>query len=159
LIDLYRLNPFVTYESHSAPSLNNKQKALSHAHAFFLGEGELIETLLKLNKKVVLFLDLPHLKHNPRDCIQRLAGVIVPTCDITRESYLNEQGAYIKKVYALQMKYPKLKVFDSASIFCDKETCYAKDQNDHYLYFDHHHMTPYASKKVIQSMVSQKYLD
>jgi peptidoglycan/LPS O-acetylase OafA/YrhL len=159
LIDLYRLNPFVIYESHSAANLNNKQKSLSHAHAFFLGEGELIETLLKLNKKVVLFLDLPHLKHNPRDCIQRLAGVIVPTCDITRESYLNEQGAYIKKVYALQMKYPKLKVFDSASIFCDKETCYAKDQNDHYLYFDHHHMTPYASKKVIQSMVSQKYID
>jgi peptidoglycan/LPS O-acetylase OafA/YrhL len=150
------------YGNHAAslPSIYNlKGKSLTNEDAFFLGEGELIETLLKLNKKVVLFLDLPHLKNNPRDCIQRLAGVIVPNCDIARESYLSEQGAYIKKVYALQMKYPKLKVFNSASIFCDKETCYAKDQNDHYLYFDHHHMTSYASKKVIQSMVSQKYID
>lgn len=142
------------------PSIYNlKGKALTNENAFFVGESDLIQTLLKLNKKVVLFLDIPHLKNNPRNCIQRLAGVTVPSCDIARESYLSEQGAYIEKVYALQMKYPKLKVFDSASIFCDKKTCYAKGQDDHYLYFDHHHMTPYASKKVIQSIVSQNYLN
>lgn len=147
--------PFDSDISQSDSIYNLQGKKLNNQDAFILGEGELIKKLMAEGKNVVLVLDVPHLKYDPRDCIQRSTFLHTPSCDIALSEHLKVQGAYLNQVKELQVKFPKLHVFDSRSIFCDQVTCFVKDDKD-YLYFDSHHMTIKASLKTLSKMQSQQ---
>jgi len=148
--------PFDSDSSQSDSIYNLQGKKLNNEDAFLLGEGKLISDLMTQGKNVTLVLDVPHLKYDPRDCVQRSALIKTPSCDIALSEHLEAQGAFLDQVKKLQNKFPKLRVFDSRSIFCDQLKCNVKDDTG-YLYFDSHHMTIHASFKTLSKMQSQQH--
>lgn len=133
--------------------LNNN--SISDAEAFLIGYSDLIEKLEKLGKKVVFVIDVPYLENEPKDCIGRsfrLLSSSLPSCNVSRDSYLMSQKEYRKLIAELVQKNPKLIIFDPAKILCDEKICYGKKGNKFY-YWDNNHISVSGSEYLLNDLI------
>lgn len=128
--------------------------ALNEESAFLEGNGYFIEELLKMGKRVVYLIDVPQFKFGPIDCERRGAS----GCTLNESEFINSRLNYIRDMQILQTKYPMLKLFDSASLFCKEGICNNKDNNG-YLYMDVAHLSIYGSEKVLDLLLTRKLIN
>lgn len=128
--------------------------ALDAYSAFIEGNKYYIGELLKSGKSVVYMIDVPFFKYKPIDCKRRQA----PDCQIDEYELINSRTSYMKAIQELQMKFPKLKIFDSTSVFCKNGIC-SEEDNGGYLYQDNQHLNIYGSEKVLNLLMTNKFID
>ncbi len=129
---------------------------LSDKAAFEFGTDELVDALLKQGKRVIFFIDIPHLKVDPRLCIQKLpfGGRISSDCSLSRNELRNQRASYYSEVKRLKDKFPNIAVFDPAEFFCNEHQCIL-EKDDKSLYIDTHHMSIYASGLILRAMAKK----
>ena len=127
---------------------------LDEKSAFIEGNGYFIEALLKSGKNVVFMMDVPQFKYGPIDCERRGSSA----CIMSESEFLGSRSNYLKAIQVLHNKYPMLKVFDGASIFCKDGICSNKDNNG-YLYMDVAHLSIYGSEKIITLLLTEKFIN
>lgn len=142
-------------ESRSVYRLNGHP--LSNREAFELGEGDFVSSLLKAGKKVVFVIDVPHLRADPRDCVQRLPFWPARPCAYTADQNQAKRKVYLDAIAELKAKFAGLEVFDPTGAFCQGGWCRFED-NDNLLYADYHHISFYGSERVLELMRAENYL-
>ena len=142
-------------DSRSVYRLNGR--ALSNREAFEAGEGYLVDSLLKAGKKVVFVVDVPHLRADPRDCVQRLPFLTPRRCEYTSAENEAKRKAYLDAVVELKGKYAGLEVFDPTGEFCQGGWCGFEDGGK-MLYADYHHLSIFGSERVLELMRAENYL-
>lgn len=132
-------------------------RQLTKREAFEFGTGYLVSELLKSGKKVVFVIDVPQLKADPRDCVQRLSFMAPKPCEYSSAENFDERKDYLQAVDGLRRKFVGLEVFDPTGEFCHEGWCHFKDKDD-LLYADFHHISIFASEKLLSQMQSEDYL-
>lgn len=151
--------PYSTESSNLSSRYYSGDVRLNRRDAFLIGEGYLIERLLKAGKRVVFVVDVPRLNYDPRECIQRFPYVNAKKCEATTmDEYNNMRRTYLADVANLELKYPQLEIFNATDIFCQNGFCKSR-YGDNYLYSDEHHISIFASAKLLSIMRSDGYLN
>jgi hypothetical protein len=123
----------------------------SREEIFFLGLDAAIKLLIKNDKKVTIFVDIPELPFFPRDCIRNpLANCVIPKNEV-----LARQFELRNNIIKLKIMNPDLIVFDPINLFCDKSNCYFKNKDVIY-YRDSHHLTVRGSNLYAQYFLKTK---
>ena len=105
------------------------------------GLDRAVALLEGLGKNVILFVDVPELPFEPRDCIDRpLAARRLEACAITRDSVLQQQAALRGLVERLALDHAKMRRFDPLDALCDARTCAVK-RGDMLVYRDSDHLS------------------
>lgn len=144
--------PYVSARDAESPSVYRVNgHPLTKKEAFELGTGFLVDSLLKAGKKVVFVIDVPHLKADPRDCVQRLPFWAPKQCEFRSEENSSNRKVYLEAVDGLHRKFTDLEVFDPTSEFCHEGWCSFKDKDD-LLYSDFHHISIFASERLLSMM-------
>ena len=113
----------------------------SNAEMMLRGLDRSITALEAASKQVVLFVDVPGLPFQPRDCIDRpLAERKVDTCSITRALALARQGTLRGLLQRLAEAHPALRWFDPLPYLCEGNTCPVK-RGDLLMYQDSNHLS------------------
>ncbi|GGP17725.1 acyltransferase [Silvimonas iriomotensis] len=136
-------------------------KGISEQKAFEIGNDYMIDRLLETGKKVVYFIDVPHLKNDPRLCLQKLPFSFRPAtdpgypraCSISKEENDEARKTYLAEVSAIKKNHPQILIFDPASFFCKERDCNFKD-GDRSLYNDTHHVSVLGSIGILDTMKS-----
>ena len=116
------------------PSDNNSEMMLR-------GLDRAVALLEASAKTVVLFIDVPELPFQPRDCIDRpLAARRLESCTITRASVLAQQATLRGIVQRLADGHAKMRRFDPLGTLCDARTCAVK-RGDMLVYRDSDHLS------------------
>jgi len=144
--------PLVSPEKTSPFRLNGH--TLSEEDAFMLGNGYLIDQLLRLGKEVIFVVDVPHLKYDPKQCEARGRLASFNKCTFNRTEFDHSRASYREVLKKLNDKYPKLKVFDTTELFCDKLTCYSKNGKGALLYADFNHISINGSEMVLKALLN-----
>ncbi len=126
-------------------------KRLNNEDAFSSGEGYLVKQLLGLGKRVVFVIDVPRLKNDPRNCVQRVSFVDARKCETTIDELKAMRSGFMDTLAEFLPKYPGLEIFSPFDVFCDAGSCKLKDSGG-YLYNDEHHISVNASAKVLERM-------
>jgi hypothetical protein len=69
---------------------------------------------------------------------------------------LEHEHTYRKIILEIQKRNPRLKVFDSAQVFCDENYCYGKDAKN-ILYWDTHHLNIPGSAKLLNALIKSGF--
>ncbi len=160
-IDTVVLSNFVPFfsakdaDSQSVYRLNGHP--LSNKEAFEAGAGYFIDSLLKADKKVVLVIDVPHLRADPRDCVQRLPFWAPRQCEYTSDENQAKRKVYLEAVAELHQKFPGMEVFDPTSEFCQEGWC-RFEEKDNMLYADYHHISFFGSERLLELMRAENDL-
>ncbi|MDR3426466.1 acyltransferase family protein [Silvimonas sp.] len=141
-------------------------KHISSDEAFIAGNDFLVNELLKLGKKVVYFIDVPHLKIDPRFCLQKLPysfrlasdSGLSRECSITKEENEQVRKEYVGEVLKVKSENPKMLIFDPASYFCTGHYCNFRDGYKS-LYSDTHHVSLLGSMDILNVMRSDGLID
>ncbi len=134
-------------------------KNLTNKEAFAEGNNYLVSNFLSLGKKVIFVIDVPHLKFDPKYCLQKLPYAINKNIECRFAAEENEavRKKYLNEVNMLQSRFPKMMIYDSTLYFCDGNFCDIK-KDTHSLYNDDHHISVYASKSILSLMIDNKLL-
>lgn len=126
-------------------------KQLSSRDAFLSGNGAMIDSLLKLGKKVVFVVDVPYLKLDPHSCVNRFNPGTSRECGYSMAEHEALRKDYDAAVIELKKQHPGVTVFDPTPLFCHDGMCTAKRDNV-YLYNDTQHISLPASKYLLSTM-------
>ena len=91
---------------------------LSNREAFQAGRGRFCGQPAEGRQKVVFVVDVPHLRADPRDCVQRLPFLAPRRCEYTSAENEAKRKAYLDAIAELKGKYAGLEVFDPTGEFC-----------------------------------------
>ncbi len=120
----------------------------------FRGLDRAVQNLTAAGKKVVLYLDVPELPFQPRDCVERpFFRRKVSLCSIPRSSAWAQQATMRRIARRLTDKHPELSVFNPIDILCDSENC-AVMQEDMLVYRDTHHLSLRGSEMLGRSFLN-----
>lgn len=135
-------------------------RALTNKEAFQSGYRSLISKILKLGKKVVFVIDVPHMRFESKKCVQSPPFNPLPQtdCRFTTEEYLQDRSRYLEEVQKLQMEFPSLAIYDPSMLFCNGINCEIS-RGQRSLYNDKHHISIFASKIVLEDMSRLKLLN
>jgi hypothetical protein len=134
------------------------QARLSRRQAFLVGLSPLIEEARKAGKKMVLLVDVPYLKQDPLDCIQRLSILPARECRYTLAEHQLLRHDYAEQLRQLQAAHPSLLVYDPTSLFCPGQLCQDTLQGQA-LYNDANHISAWASALLLNKMRADHVLD
>jgi peptidoglycan/LPS O-acetylase OafA/YrhL len=130
---------------------------LTKKEAFEVGTESFVSSLLKAGKKVVFVVDVPHLKADPRFCVERLSFWPPRQCEDTADENYAKRKAYLDAVAELKGRFAGLEVFDPTSEFCHDGWCnFAEKEN--MLYSDDHHLSIFGSERVLKLMRAENVL-
>ena len=128
------------------PSDNNTEM-------MFRGLDRAIALLEGASKQVVLFVDVPELPFQPRDCIDRpLAARRVENCSVTRASVLTQQATLRGVVQRLADGHAEMRRFNPLDTLCDARTCAVK-RGDMLVYRDSDHLSLRGSQFLAESFL------
>ena len=117
----------------------------------------LLTELFKRNTEVILILDPPALDFDIKTCFNSrpftLSGTIRKNCNISRKQYDDSRLAINFTLEELQSKYPKLKIYDPAPVFCSDSYCGAI-KDDLPLYFDGDHLHSYGADLLVADLIN-----
>jgi hypothetical protein len=107
-----------------------------------------------MDKNVIFVIDFPELDFDPRVCSSRpfREKPSNSECKISKKIVLARQSVYRKAIAEIKQRNPKLLIFDSAQVLCDKEFCYGRDANSIY-YFDNDHLSVSGSSKILNELI------
>ncbi|NNM58514.1 MAG: acyltransferase [Legionellales bacterium] len=136
-----------------------KGKALTNKETFVNGYDYLVKSLLLLGKRVIFVIDVPHLKFDPKYCLQKLPYSINMNkeCRFTKQENELARREYINEVYKMKARFPELIIYDPTPYFCDDKFCEI-EKYTHSFYNDKHHISVYASESILNSMVENNLL-
>lgn len=128
-------------------------KNLTNIEAFRIGLRHFIKEMLDKGKKVVFFIDVPNLKHDPRKCLQNLPfGLLNLKCTLSRDDLNSERELYYKEINNLKKTHPNLIIYNPIELFCDNKACKFKQFNT-LLYYDDNHISISGSKLILDEML------
>lgn len=126
---------------------------LSEREAFIRGYDYLIDYLQKRGKRVIVVVDVPHLKYDPRICLQNMP-IALPRSHECRfniqENDLSRKD-YIAEMQRLKDRHPELLIYDPTPLFCRDHFCEVA-RDGHSLYNDTHHVSLFASELMLRTM-------
>lgn len=125
--------------------------------AFAVGNGYFIERMLSLGKKVVFVEDVPNLRHDPRQCVERIPFMNAETCEKSPMDIDIRRQIYSDSLLKLMDKHPAISIFRTNSIFCNADKCMSHIGN-HWLYNDSNHISVFASNMLLQKIMNASYL-
>jgi peptidoglycan/LPS O-acetylase OafA/YrhL len=144
--------------------LQNSVEA-DYAEIFKKSMKETLQHLSVKNKQLVFVVDIPELGFHPKTCISSpLIGnlQIHKNCAVSRLDYDERAKKYREIISSVLKDFPKVKVFDAASVLCDDKLCWAM-KDGKMLYRDDNHLSLNGSReiarelaKVIQSFPSSQ---
>ena len=130
----------------------------SSEEIFLTGLSLFISELISAGKDVVFVISAPKLPYDPKACVARLFHKEPSSkCKIDRATVLEREHAYRKIMLEIKKRNPRLKVFDSAQVFCDEDCCYGKDAKN-ILYWDTHHLNIPGSAKLLNALIKSGFL-
>jgi hypothetical protein len=113
---------------------------------FIHGMEEALTFLEANNKNVIFFLSTPRLNFDPISCVHTRPGLnflhekLKFPCSISEQEFMLDNQAYRAVVLNLLKKFPKVKIFDASSHFCDGISCKAIINNE-LLFRDSDHLS------------------
>ena len=114
----------------------------------FRGLARTIQRLAAENKQVVLYLDIPELPFEPRDCVERpLFSRKVSDCSVPRATAWEQQASMRRVARRLAAAHPALRVFNPIDALCGSDRCDIL-QGDMLVYRDRHHLSLRGSDKL-----------
>lgn len=134
------------------PEFTHLGKRLTPKEAFVVGNGYFIDQLTKAGKNVIFVEDVPHLKYNPSDCIQRFRGIQPKVCEFTKSEFESERFDYIAVLNQLQKQNNHFKIFWTGNFFCESGICKSKIDGK-WLYQDLGHISIYASQLLLKKLM------
>jgi len=156
-IDTVVLSNFFSQINDSPSEYKFNGTILTNREAFYAGYSSLIDSLTKLNKKVVFVVDVPHLKNEPRRCAKNLFFNEPIDCRFTSKEHFEKRIEYTSAVNELKIKFSQLEIFDPTEFFCTNAFCeFTEDGKS--MYNDAHHISLHASKKLLTKMIEGKYI-
>lgn len=120
--------------------------------AFIVGNQYLIESLLSSGKKVIFVVDTPKLNSDVHSCVKRPLVEPKSNCAQTTKELNDPRSNYRESLQKLQVRFPKLIVFDPTPMFCDSENCRFKNNDGDLMYNDSHHISIVTSNQLLESM-------
>ena len=125
----------------AAQLTDTMQASDNNTEMMFRGLDRAISLLEAASKSVVLFVDVPELPFQPRDCIDRpLAARRLENCSVTRASVLARQATLRGVVQRLAIGHVAMRVFDPLDTLCDARNCAVK-RGDMLVYRDGDHLS------------------
>jgi len=125
---------------------------LDNARSLVKGYGTLIETFHAMGKHVVLVLDNPALiTFDVAACVFPRRNQ-TPVCSLPRSIVTAYEADYRELLKQIRDLHPYVDVIDTTPLFCDAESCFAKD-DWHLYYFDQNHLSISGSEKVLRAIL------
>ncbi|HEY6457175.1 MAG TPA: acyltransferase family protein [Steroidobacteraceae bacterium] len=127
---------------------NVARKSTNFHDIYLSGVDGAIQSLEDSGKQVVFVLEPAELDFTPQQCLYAPPyhphAQLRSSCYIAKSVVMRRQSEYRALVAQLQLRHPKLKVFDAAAPLCDAERCYAI-RDGHANYYDSHHVSNYGA--------------
>jgi peptidoglycan/LPS O-acetylase OafA/YrhL len=125
-------------------------------HEIYLsGVDGVIQALEDNGKQVVFVLEPAELDFTPQECLYAPPyhphAQLRSSCYIAKSAVMRRQSEYRALVAELQLRHPKLKVFDAAAPLCDAQRCYAI-RDGHAYYYDSHHVSNYGAQIIARKL-------
>jgi hypothetical protein len=147
LDQIYKLNSVdtVILSHYTPPHMLINQEYIENARI-------LIKVLIAHGKRVILMLDIPQLKNDPRDCIHRPLQFWVNQneCLWPENYYEVDRSEYRAAVERAIEGLGNVRVFDVSKALCERG-CRMKDENNAFLYQDNNHLNNAGSIFVSRS--------
>lgn len=139
---------------------------VENRRVFGASADKLLSTLISLNKKVIVFIDIPDLVFKPRECVAFqnpvmafLRGAVKSKggheCGILVSEFQNRNQTHDNALSGILSKYPKIEVFNPRPLLCDARICAAR-KNDRFLYWNSDHLTIEGADMVIDAFIKEK---
>lgn len=113
--------------------------AVDYGAVYRDGLRQLLATLLPHVRLVVFSHQVPELGFYPERCLERWAGLQVPSCAVPRDTVLVRQQAYREAAGRVLGEFPSVIVADPLDTFCDERAC-RPVRAGMMMYFDDDHL-------------------
>jgi peptidoglycan/LPS O-acetylase OafA/YrhL len=127
---------------------------LTDHDAFVSGNEYLVGSLLSLGKRVIYVADVPYFPNTPENCQTRFLLTKSDECVMDKKQLDGSFGQYYETLKTIKSRFPRLEIFDAASVVCNNGRCSQHD-GAQYLYIDKDHLSVYGSEKVLQKISQQ----
>jgi len=108
---------------------------------FYFGLDKTVRALEMYNKQIIVIIDVPELPFMPRDCIERpLSLGRNNNCNLSVVTAHDRQKELREVLIKLAEAHPRMRVYDSFNLLCDKENC-SFEKDDMLFYRDSHHLS------------------
>lgn len=114
---------------------SSKYAGYSRAEMFLNGLQDTVALMREHGKEVIILMDQPELPFFPVDCIKGR-----PDCFVPRQQAMERQARYRGLLDRLNARFPSLRIFDPAQLFCDNSRCFYT-RGETILYRDSHHLS------------------
>jgi len=110
-----------------------------------------VDALLAAQKRVVIWLDIPHLTFPLSGCVTRppFLGSSVLQCEIPRQQVDASSAGYRAAFAAALVAFPQVEVVDPTPFLCDDRSCTVL-RGGTYLYGDDHHLSIVGADAVLR---------
>ena len=127
-------------------------KSKSNIEVFESGLKRTFDLLLKNNKEVIFFVDVPELGFHIKSCINRFSNITGPDynfdCYVSYDEFKIRNIDYHKMIKRLVSYYPNVDFIYLHEALCDEKICRAKNNNT-LLYIDDNHLSKRGAEFVI----------
>jgi peptidoglycan/LPS O-acetylase OafA/YrhL len=136
-----------------APDIQRKS---TDFHDIYLsGVDGVIQALEDAGKQVVFVLEPAELNFTPQECLYAPPyhphAQLRSDCYIAKSVVMGRQSEYRTLIAELQLRHPRLRVFDAATPLCDQNRCYAI-RDGHAFYYDSHHVSNYGATLIARKL-------
>ncbi|QYD70507.1 acyltransferase [Paraburkholderia edwinii] len=120
----------------------------SNMDVYLAGLERTLTRLRAAGKRVVFVLDTPELDFDPSTCVRRPVQISVRSpCAVPRVKVEQRLSGVQKRIFAVLVKFPDVKVFNPVPLLCDSQNCYAR-RGGEFMYTDRDHLTSDGSRYV-----------
>lgn len=133
---------FEKYTTNPLIPLNERLKGKSNDEIFEKSFEEMLLSLSKLDKRIVVLLQIPQLQYDPKTCLNRLIdpfNKIANNCQVEQAEVNLKFKSYISIIEKIKRKIPTVEFFSTEEKLCDKGICKAV-VNKSLLYSDDFHL-------------------
>lgn len=130
--------------------------------AYVKGYGATINTLKRMDKKVIFYVDAPVVTQDPSKCVRGgtwLRGYFqkIPNfcAALTSEDLVSTEG-YSYFIERLKAENPEVIFYDPRDLFCPNEKC-SLFKDGMLLYSDNHHLSIYGSSLIVNGLIDSLY--
>ena len=128
------------------------------SESFMAAGVELVDTLTKAGKEVVIVLDVPDLSFNIQDCFDlrpvRLSTGLIEPCAVSRADVQARSAPAEAILKELRKQFPMVRVLDPRQVLCDNSMCPAV-RDGLPLYYNGDHLNQFGSGLVMDGLLRQ----
>ncbi len=128
------------------------------AKTTFLANGQnFLSKIIKTNKELVFFRDIPDLDFNINTCFKLRPfslHKLNKECSMSYAQYKNRIFAYDEVINELLAPYPQIKIYNPRPLFCQADRCIARDDSLPY-YFNGDHLNSRGVDMVIKDALQK----